>query len=263
MATNAFNEWKLQTQSIFDYSVLIHYAVPALKQHISLVERGDLNGLSRPDYYRSHKPNAYTEPALCKDLKRRASEYKAQTSKFMILSLFSYFEAFVVDIIKEFLDFHGGASALNGFAVKKAKRSILMRNGNSKVKRWSSWLKPTTRKAGRDYKAAARQLVDVGYFFPSDFLSAYGIYMLGVKIKDLKSKDIPEVLINALHMDLDEKLVKEFHRIRDIRNNIAHGRHVNLTIKDVTDFNSTLMTMAKKIDSHVYDFFLVYEKYAI
>lgn len=259
--TEAFTKWKNNTQEIFDFSVLVHYAVPALKQKINLIEKGKANALCRPDYYKSHKENYYSSENLLISLKSRISGYKSHISDYLLLSLFSYFEAFIVDVIKEFLSFHGGIEEFQSFAIKKSKYSMEIINCEKNIKRQSNKLKPTNAKNQPDRKHATRELKKTNYKFPSDHFSSYGIFMLGKKINDLKARDIPEVLINVLLLELTEFEIKEFHDIRNIRNQIAHGHLVDLDIRKVTEKNKTLMNLAKKVDRHICENFKIYEKY--
>lgn len=257
--TEAFFKWQKNTQEIFDFSVLVHYAVPVLKQQISLVEKGVVKQLCRPDYYRSHKENYYSSPNLLNSIKRRTSGYKSHVSDYLLLSLFSYFEAFVIDIIKEFLDFHGGISEFQSFAIRKSKNSIEQLSNHKEIRKYRNNLKQTLAKNQPDRKHAIRELKKTEFRFPSDHFASYGIFMLGKKIEDLKARDIPEVLINVLLIELDLEDVKKFHNIRDIRNSIAHGQLVHLDIEAVTKHNDVLMGLAKKVNTHVCEFFKIYE----
>lgn len=257
--TESFLKWQKNTQEIFDFSVLVHYAVPALKQQISLVEKGIVNQLCRPDYYRSHKKNYYASPNLLNSLKIRSSGYKSHVSDYLLLSLFSYFEAFVIDVIIEFLDFHGGIAEFQRFAIKKSKNSMEILSIQKEIRKYKNNLKPTSAKNQPDRKNATRQLKKTQYRFPSDHFASYGIFMLGKKIEDLKARDIPEVLINVLLIELTTEEVRKFHNIRYIRNSIAHGQVVHLDIDAVTKHNNVLMSLAKKVNMHVCEFFKIYE----
>lgn len=257
--TDAFIKWQKNTQEIFDFSVLVHYSVPALKLQISLVEKGIVQQVARPDYYRSHKENYYSSKNLLNSLKGRAVGYKSHVSDYLLLSLFSYFEAFIIDVINEFLDFHGGISNFQSFAIKKSKHSMEILNDIPNVKKYKNKLKPTDAKNQPDRKHATNELKRTQFRFPSDHFAAYGIFMLGKKIDDLKAREIPEVLMNVLLIELTETEIRDFHNIRDIRNSIAHGKVVHLDIKTVTEYNDTLMTLAKKVNTHVCEFFKIYE----
>ena len=57
--------------------------------------------------------------------------------------------------------------------------------------------------------------------------------------------------------DLTEEEVESFHQIRTLRNNIAHGRKVNLDVKSVTEKNKTLTKLAKKVDLHITNHFMI------
>lgn len=255
--TQSYDKWAKQTQAIFDFSVLVHYSVPALKHQIKLVEQGTVDTLSRPDYYRSHKSNAYSDAQLLNSLKLRASSYKSHVCEYLLLSLFSYFEAYVIDVLKELIEFHRGYQDFQNQTILKSKHSMQKSYSNKKLRKSMNDLKPMERKNPPDRRQALETLERNNIRLPSEHFSAYGIFALGQKLKDLKSKDIPEVLINVLLIGLSDDEVKNFHNIRELRNNIAHGRKVNLNIKTVTEKNKTLTSLAKKIDLHITNYFLI------
>lgn len=258
-STNSYKIWKSESQAIFDYSVLVSYSVPALKMQISLLEKGEIQSLPRPDYYRSTKEGYYSSKNLLQGLKRRASIYKQQTASYMLLSLFSYFEAFVVDVIKELFEFHGGVDNFILNYTKRVEFSFDIGSQEFSSKRKLTGNRKTQRKP--QYQEISRKLSRSGYMFPNDLLSGYGIKMLHKKLGDLKSKEIPDILMDCFHINFSEEDVREFHNLRDLRNSIAHGRPPVLNVKSVTEKNKVLISMAKKIDAHLSENFFIFSDY--
>ncbi len=255
--TKSYETWAEQTQAIFDFSVLVHYSVPALKNQINLVERGVVTSLSRPDYYRSYRQGAYSDEELLKSLKTRASNYKSHICEYLLLTLFSYFEAYIIDVFEELIQFQKGYSYFQSLAITKSKDSMQKAYADKHLRKSINDLKPIRRKNKPDKRQALEILNKNNIRLPFEHFSAYGIFAIGQKIKDLKSKDIPEILMNVLLIDLTAEEIESFHKIRNLRNNIAHGRKVNLDVKSVTEKNKTLTKLAKKVDLHITNHFMI------
>jgi len=112
------------------------------------------------------------------------------------------------------------------------------------------------------YRKYARLAAAEGYRFPGELLSAYGIRNLALKLKRLKAFEIPGILLEALHVDLSTADVQAYEEIRAIRNGIAHGGTMRLSMKQVVGFNKKLRDLAIKISDHLTENYFVIEKYA-
>ena len=88
-----------------------------------------------------------------------------------------------------------------------------------------------------------------------------GVRSLILKMKKLKAFEIPDVLVEALLVDLSEAEINKYHEIRDIRNGVAHGDPVTLTMRQAVEMNGVLRDLAQKISSHLAEHFFVIEKY--
>jgi hypothetical protein len=111
------------------------------------------------------------------------------------------------------------------------------------------------------YRKYSRSLDNVGFRFPGELLAAYGVRSLILKMKKLKAFEIPDVLVEALLVDLSEAEINKYHEIRDIRNGVAHGDPVTLTMRQAVEMNGVLRDLAQKISSHLAEHFFVIEKY--
>lgn len=251
--TKAFLVLRRQTQGVLDFAVLICNSVPLLKMALKNIGKNKKwSQLARPDYFKGG-PNQ-------DQLREFSKEYKENLSKYLLLSLFSYFEAYVIDSIKEIFEFHGGKDALLRYAHERCKRHVNPVNTeiiNNRRKLQDAFSKHKTQK----YKKYTKLLKIQDYKFPSELLSPYGILKLSDDLKDLKSVEIPNVLIYGLHLNLSTSDVNRFHSIRDTRNKIAHGESLHLDIRYVMNSNKFLRELAVRIDRHIVDNFFVIEKF--
>lgn len=249
--TQAYVRLKEQVQATFDFVVVTCYAVPALKRQISLLEKGVISSLPTPDHYPT---TAHSIDQLKDDVKG----YKPQLASSALLSVFSYFEAFVVGAIKEMLDFHGGPDAIQRRA--EQRDTVFIRNFDVNLIKMGQRLRGVfdRRKLG-SYRKARTALIEAGYRFPSELLSSYGIRMLSQKLGNLRAADIPDLLVHGLHMELDRQTIEQFHNIRDVRNKIAHGESVTLTLSQLSSHNELLRDLASQIDAHLAMYFMIHE----
>lgn len=250
--TQAYIRWKNQTQSVFDFAVLISHAVPALKRQISLLEKGVITELPRVDYF----PPDVSMPHL----RERAANYKEQLASFLTISLFSFFEAYVIDAMKEMFEFHGGVDALQKRAEKKEK--LLLAMNDVDIKKAKAVLRGNRNQGHiQRYKKYSKELTDAGYRFPSEMFSSYGVRMLVQKVNSLRAKDIPDLLVNGLHMDISEDTIIKFNEFRELRNRIAHGTQINLSVGEVARRNEILKELALALNKHLHTHFLLFEEF--
>ncbi|NGZ83529.1 HEPN domain-containing protein [Duganella aceris] len=251
LPSEAYLRLREQIQQTFDFAYIVCQAVPCLKQQMSLIKKGVLQNLPSPDYF--SKPN---DLAL---ISEQIKEYKAELSRHAILSSFSYFEAYVVDAIKKFIEFHGGENQLHKSAIGRVQKTIIDQRktplGSKRV------LQKNLSKDALKAVNATKILEGSNFKFPSELFYPLGLKYLSQKIGNLKASEIPTFLIDAFGMPLSDDLVEKFHAIRDIRNKIAHGQKVELIIKDVAEYNSILRDLALSIDRHLVDNFYISEKY--
>lgn len=253
--TDAYYRLKRQIEDAFDFAVIVCYAVPLLKRQIKAIEEGKMAPRPfRPDYFVYDKTSR-------EKMREKTANYKSALSSYILLSSFSFFEAYVNSAIKELIDFHGGKTEFIAIAERRARKFMSLTSNEIKnhKRRLQEPIKPSKIEK---YEKHTKALKDLGYRFPTELFSAYGVLMLIKKLKRLKSHNIPYLLRDGLHMDLDDKTIKEFHKIRDKRNKIAHGTIIRLSLKEVMGMNRYLNDLAQKIDQHLVKYFLVIEKFA-
>lgn len=251
--TKAFNRLREQTQAVLDFTVLISNAVPLLKMTIKQIERGDAKvQLAKADYFKGEQNQRL--------LKESASEYKSNLSKYVLLSNFSYFEAYVSDATNEIFEFHGGIEKMIKAARERCKQHVNPEDEsiiNSRRKLQDSY----TASKDQKYIKHTNQLLKLNYKFPSELLSSYGIIKLNEELKNLKSKGIPSLLVDGLHFPMSKTEVDEFHRIRDIRNRIAHGKRKSYDMPNAMKCNRFLRELAVRVDSHIVNNYFIIEKF--
>lgn len=251
--TQAYLRWRAQTQAAFDFCVLVSHALPALKRQMSLVDNGTVTALPKPDYYAKTSDNA--------TLRAYALTYKKQLAAYLVISLFSYFEAYVIDALQEMFAFHGGLAEFQARAARRDER--FMQGHSPEVESSKRKLRGKRDAAKRgQYQTHTRQLAALGYRFPSELLSSYGVKMLAQKVSNLKAADIPDLLMTGLHLPLEAATIQQYHALRNLRNAIAHGRRVELSLKEVSERNEVLRKMAYALDVHLNEHFLIIEGYA-
>ncbi|WP_421197474.1 HEPN domain-containing protein [Aeromonas enteropelogenes] len=257
--TKAFARWKEQTQETFEFSILICHAVPTLKRNIRLFEKGIIDELTAPDHYGAREaPDDAQRERSKEQLKEISVGYKAKLSKYILISNFSFFEAYVLDVIKEMLTFHGGIDEF----IKKAKARGYQNAINDEVEETRKKIRiPSRSKNPQRYFEATRELESIKYRFPNDMFGSYGAQMFMQKLSNMKSADIPSVLKDGLHMVIPDDVVDSYHNTRDIRNKIAHGESVELSIKQVTEMSKLLKSIALQLDQHLLRYFFISENY--
>lgn len=259
--TISYEKFKKQTQDTFEFSVLVCNAVPTLKRNIRLYEKGVVSELVKPDHYGAARELTDDEKLRTKEqLKQISFGYRSKLSKYILLSNFSFFESYVIDVLKEMIVFHGGNEAFLNNSKLWAERQFSSDSPEiEKIRRRVR--RKNEPKHISQAKYAAKLLAEKNYRFPSALFSGYGAKMLLQKIANISANDIPNMLKDGLHMAFGEQQVLEFHNIREFRNKIAHGESVNLTIEQVTDMCKTLRTIALNLDQHLLRYYFISETF--
>lgn len=251
LPTQPYLRLRESIQQTFDFAYIVCQAVPCLKLQISLIKKETIQKLPPPDYF--------TKPNDLSLISAQVKDYKAELCRHAILSSFSYFEAYVVDVVKEFIKFHGGDHQLHTQSVSRVQKIIEHQaKGHTAAKRV---LQKNSAQEGFKARSATDTLKERNFTFPSELFYPLGLKYLVQKIGNLKASEIPAFLTDAFGMQLSESLVESFHAIRDIRNKIAHGQAVTLIIKDVAEYNAILRDFALAVDRHLVANFLITEKY--
>ena len=240
-------------QESLDYAYLTCHAVPALNAYMKAVENGATQKIPNPDHF--------GQPGDHSRLKQIKESYKDSLGRFMLISTFSHFEAYVQDVVGEIFDFHGGIAALHALAKRRSRveaRSERLANF-PEIKPLSEFRKPG--KQGK-YRKSIEQLERKGFVFPSQMTSAYGIKKLAEAISKggFRASRICEIVFDGLGMPYDAEMEENISRIRDIRNDIAHGRRREYHLSRSIDDLKLMRKYALTIDQHIIEYFLLVEE---
>jgi len=254
-STLAYQNFKDEMDALWNFAVMICYAVPTLKKNIKGVEQKIPNySIPRNDLF----PHDASSILQMKELTR---DYKQRLAAYLWLSSFSFFEAFVSGAIKEMIDFHGGAKNFIASGEKSARQAIAKVHP-TEVIRSRSRLSGNFRghRIGR-YKDDTRLLEKYGYRFPSELLASFGVRMLVSKSGELRATEIPLLLNQSCHYQFTADALVRYDKYRKIRNNIAHGKSPAKSLKDAFDVKKNLGKLASEIDEHLVTNFFVRESY--
>ena len=130
--TQAFMRFREQGNQLLDHAVLVSYALPTLEQEIDN-QSGPVSGVLPKQYFFKNSNLSFEE--LASRLKKSDEAF----GKEVLVSLFSYFDAYFIDLLKEVIEFHGGALA-QGKVFVRYVASWLKHNGErgkAKLLRWS------------------------------------------------------------------------------------------------------------------------------
>lgn len=268
-STKSLKILKNETQRILDFAVLICYSVPGLKKLI----RGYNEKIEHFDKF--HNPDYFKEENHDLDrLESVSKHYKENLSKYLLLSAFSFFEAYFRNVFDELVEFHGGIENLIGNA-KNRRGRFLSSQDNEILEHKRKLQEPLKKSKWMKYRKHQSVLEENSDFrFPSELISSFGLKTLieTVQGNSFKSVLIPELLEDALGLSLDDKInhheelkdkdLKEtFDIIRNLRNEIGHGNSGKIGFLKVMDLIRYLRFLAVKIDNHLVENFFILEDY--
>jgi len=244
-SSNAYKKLKLQIQDSMDVLLLVCHAVPALNAYIKAVEHNSAPKL--PD------PHFFVTPAPSERLKTIIPKYRKNMGKLVFLNSFSYFEAYIEDLVKEFFEFHGGEKNFLDRATQR-RAAAFDAKYDPLVKKLRE---PMKKEKDAKYKKIRKQLINDGYYFPIEIFSVYGVMRTQERLKDLKAAQIPDFLSDVFGLTLSTDELDQYSKIRDFRNGMAHGKIKEVDLEKAIEFNEFIRNLAIKIDNHVVKYFFV------
>jgi RiboL-PSP-HEPN len=240
--TKAFKTYRDLSQAHINFVVLTCYSVPSLKARLMTPDAT----LPTPDHFKSE---GNTVSAILGYI----TKYQEELARSTLITVFSYFEAYLKDALQEVVEFHGGTSKLQGKARGRAQKYFQSVPPAIQTNKLKLQDRPVPGKKEK-YQKHARILDKDGFRFPTDLLSHFGATQLILKIDEnrgFKAHEIPSMLEDALLYPLRAADKSHFEQIRKARNGIAHGRASPLTLAHSLRYASFLHTLAAKIDSHI------------
>lgn len=253
MQIQAYLRFKEQSEHLVDFAVLVSYAVPELVNELkATIPRP--GAVRRSDFY--HQSNTCNPTELI----ATASTYEQELASYLLLSNFSFFEAFVIGAVEELIEFHGGADTFRNRSAKKLHERLTI--DHKPLQGTIAKLRGPEKANARDrYRTASQKLATKNFRFPGELLASYGIRSLIEDIDKLKAFQIPDLLRSAFGVLLSEDDIKEFHKVRDKRNKVAHGNAGALNMRKVTEMSLFLRKLAVMTAEHLAAHFFVIEKF--
>lgn len=250
--SRAFIRLKNDAQSVFDFAMVVSYAVPALKYALRNLKADDSIPF-KPDHFNSR-------PVATEKVRENAKEYKKLLSRYIFLSTFSYFEAYFHDLLKEVVEFHGRDDFKKQVSISQ-NLSLDSPELVAAKRKLQEYYKSSEKSK---YKKYGRELAAEGFRFPSRLLGSYGLSKL-IELADadyIPAAKIPELAQSIFQLPLDASTeIEPFSAYREQRNRIAHGRAdtATLNLTKAVEANHFLRNLALKIDRHVVEHFFVVE----
>jgi len=247
--TKAFIAYRDLSQGHLDFVVIVCHAMPALEADIAL-PRAKLT--YAPDYFKAEKnPKDW--------ISARTADYQDELARSTLITVFSYFEAFVRDILLEMIKYHGGADNFRALSSKRSEHFLQPISSATTSNKRKLQDNPSAAKREK-YQKYARLLDKEGFRFPTDLLAKFGARLLLEKAREkggMRAWEIPHILEDGLLFPLDAKDRALFEDVRNLRNKIAHGRPHKMPLKDALRYASELHTFAAKIERHMIEHFFV------
>jgi hypothetical protein len=197
-----------------------------------------------------------------------ASNYSQDLAQLIVLSIFSYFEEYVRGAIKEIYNRQGGPEAFIRLTEKRMTRywdSPPSQLAEAKAKLQGISKKKEIQKA----KKYSKVLVDAGFPFPPDLLAVYGARKLAEKVgpdprKAFRAWEIPDLLSEALLLDVSNAEKVLYRDLRVLRNDLTHSLSgASMSVHEAVKKTNGLRKWAARIDAHIAEQFLVLAEYTI
>lgn len=247
--SSAFETYRGLSQSHLDFVVVVCHAVPALRADIAL-----------PDQEFTFQPDYFKGGGNSKDwMSERVLAYQDELARTTLITAFSYFEAYVKDVLAEIVEFHGGKEPFLSLARERSSRFLSEPPPNLLEYKRKLQDNPEPAKWEK-YQKFGRLLDEKGFRFPTDLMSSFGAQFLIQKLsknKGMRAWEIPGILSECLLMNVDKEDLEMFEDARSLRNAIGHGRPPKIELKKALRISSQLHGFAAKVDRHVIEHFLV------
>jgi RiboL-PSP-HEPN len=250
--TKAHERHKLAVQQAYDFAVMLCYAVPHLSTDLNAADENAPAHLT---------PHYFAPLNSVKFLRDNVATFEERLSAYMLLSLFSFFEAFVDEIVQEFFDFHGGTEKIIELAASRDS-TLAAAAESQNLKKSISRLTKNKKGKHQKYQKYSKVLREAGYRFPTERFSSYGVRALIDRYNNLKAYAIPDFIEHGFSMPWSTAERAQFKQIREKRNDVAHGHPKSVNLAYISRVNEFLRDMTFRINAHFLEHFFVVEEYA-
>ncbi len=253
--TDAFVAYRGLSQAHLDFVVIVCHAMPALEADLALAKAE----LTHPPH---HFKSARNQKSWVAD---HSKGYQEELARSTLITVFSYFEAYIGDALFEVVTFHGGRDGFWKRAKSRNAGFLTSQTADTIKNKRKLQDNPDKHKLAK-YQKYARLLDNEGFRFPTELFAVLGLRQFLEKVDQkngktgrngMKAHEIPYLLEDGLLFSLEAKDKKLFEEARDLRNKIGHGRSPKLALKNALQFASELHTLAAKIDRHILEHFLI------
>lgn len=259
LQTNAYKSFKAEAERLTNLVVLFSHSVPVLARVLGDSAAAGVVPIKPADNF----PHDRADGPL---LLQWAKDYDQDLARLIVLSVFSYFEAYIRGALIEMYELQGGQNSFIKIAERRAARHWALPTGS--VAEAKRRLQARDHKGKTDrFKKFSKILDEAGFAFPPDLLSVYGAQQLAEKL-GLKSKssfrayEIPDLLSYAILCPPTAAERKMFEDIRGLRNKVAHGTTPVITVHAAIKKSTALRKWAARVDAHLGEHFLVLAKYS-
>src|SRR5271163_1148156 len=245
--TKAFTTFRSLSQAHLNFVVFVCFAAPALGSDLALPKPTVSNP---PDYFK-HSTNTKA------DIEEYLKVYQQELARSTLITVFSYFEGYIKDVLEEIITFHGGKQAFAKMARDRVTKFINVVDSNILKEKRKLQDNPTVTKAAK-YRKFAKLLDGKGFKFPTELFAHFGVRQLQTKLekrRGLQASEILSVLEDCLLFPITSVDRKHFEDTRILRNRIAHGRAPSLILKASLSDSSRLHSFAARIDRHIREHF--------
>lgn len=249
--TKAYDRFRQLGIDQYDFCVLVSFAIPCLDKQINPLSGPVAGNIPKSKYIKNDNITA-------EELRRRIGSAGDSIGKELLISTFSYFEAYVADALTEVLDFHGGADRIATMAKSHDADSIGSCSAAAVVSQ-KKLLDVEDPAKKEKYLKHLRVLRSEGYPLPSQRLSCFGWLSLANRLKRMKSHEIPDLLFDGLLFPLSQSDRNTFHALRDKRNKIAHGKLTRYPVRTAVTHGKFLRDLAVSVDKYLVENFLMIE----
>lgn len=187
------------------------------------------------------------------NLKECTKDYQKKLASYLYFSLFSYFEAFIGDLINEVtnsfnkIDIANYIDQLSSIDIDKETRILDRKHDPRKIDK---------------YKKYSEDLIKKGYQEPQLLIFASMLDMLKTANENMKANDIPNFLNKFFFFELGKADNMTYHTLRDNRNSLGHGAtSFTPTLKNVIEANKFFKRISKEIDAHVTKYFMKFTNF--
>lgn len=196
------------------------------------------------DDYKDHRNILKRQSAeYIQNLRECTKDYQKKLASYLYFSLFSYFEAFVGDLVNELID------NFNKLDIPKYLEESSNIDFDREIRVLDRAHDP--RKIDR-YKKYSEELINKGYKEPQHLIFSSMLDILKASNENMKANDIPDFLKKFFFFELSESDNEVYHSLRSNRNSLGHGgTSFTPTLKSVIDANKFFKRISKEIDSHV------------